>query len=77
MEVYRNSAAPVPAYAETPPLCFHFAVIAADARAERTRLEAAGATFVEKVNLADGSVLIMMRDPWGVPLQLCQRARPL
>jgi glyoxylase I family protein len=39
-------------------------------------LEAAGARLVEAVTPADGSVLLMMRDPWGVPVQLCQRARP-
>jgi glyoxylase I family protein len=24
----------------------------------------------------DGSSLVMMRDPWGVALQFCQRSRP-
>ena len=26
--------------------------------------------------MPDGSMLIMLRDPWGVALQLCQRSRP-
>ena len=26
--------------------------------------------------MPDGSRLTMMRDPWGLPLQLCQRAKP-
>ncbi|MCF3650583.1 VOC family protein [Synoicihabitans lomoniglobus] len=76
-ELYHNKSVSIPAYAETHPLCFHFAVITADARADRTRLDAAGATMVEEVTPADGSVLIMMRDPWGVPVQLCQRAQSL
>jgi glyoxylase I family protein len=76
VELYHNPAAPVPPYASTHPLCFHFAVVATDARAERSRLEGAGATFVEEVTPPDGSVLIMLRDPWGVPVQLCQRTRP-
>ena len=29
-----------------------------------------------KYLLADGSKLIFVRDPWGVPVQLCQRAKP-
>ena len=76
VELYHNPAAPVPAYAATPPLCFHFALVSADARSDRRRLEGAGATLVEEVTPSDGSILIMMRDPWGVPVQLCQRARP-
>ena len=32
---------------------------------------------VEEVRLDDGSLLIMMRDPWGLALQLCRRAKPL
>lgn len=77
VELYTNSTAPIPDYAAQPPLCFHFAVATADAAAERRRLEAAGASFVLEDTPADGSQLIMMRDPWGVALQLCQRTRPL
>jgi glyoxylase I family protein len=77
VELYSNPAAPFPNYAGTHHLCFHVAVVAREARAERARLEAAGATFATEDALPDGSVLVMMRDPWGVPLQLCQRAQPL
>lgn len=76
VELYHNPAAPVPDYAATPPLCFHFALVAADAHLERRRLEAAGAAHVLDEPQPDGSQLIMMRDPWGVALQLCQRAKP-
>ena len=76
IELYTNLTAAIPNYAAMPPLCFHFAVIAADAKAERARLETAGATLALEEPLPDGSLLIMMRDPWGVPLQLCQRAEP-
>ena len=55
---------------------FHFAFAVTDARAEEARLTAAGATAAEVVTPPDGSLLIMMRDPWGVPVQLCQRAQP-
>jgi hypothetical protein len=56
---------------------FHVAVVARDARTERARLEAAGATLFLEDPQPDGSLLIMLRDPWGVPLQLCQRASPM
>jgi glyoxylase I family protein len=76
VELYTNPAAAIPNYAAAHHLCFHFAVVASDAKAERARLEAAGATLALEEPLADGSLLIMMRDPWGVALQLCQRATP-
>ncbi len=75
-EIYTNPQAVIPDYAAGHPLCFHMAVVAADARAERARLETAGATLWLEEPLSDGSLLIMMRDPWGVPLQLCQRTQP-
>lgn len=76
VELYTNPAAAVPDYAATHPLCFHIALVARDAKAERTRLEQAGAKLFIEETLPDGSLLIMMRDPWGVPLQLCQRTKP-
>jgi glyoxylase I family protein len=76
MELYTNPAAPVPDYARNHPLVFHVAVVAADARGERARLEAAGATLFKEDPQPDGSLLIMLRDPWGVALQLCQRTQP-
>lgn len=77
VELYTNPAAAIPDYGSAHPLCFHLAVVATDARAERTRLTKAGATFSAQDLLPDGGVLFMMRDPWGIPLQLCQRAQPL
>jgi len=77
LEMYTNPAAPLPDYPGMHPLCFHFALISSDARNDQARLVAAGASFVSEENLIDGGRLIMLRDPWGVPLQLCQRAQPL
>lgn len=77
IELYTNQSAPIPDYSRQPPLCFHFALAVADAGAERLRLEKAGASLVLEEPFPDGTLLIMMRDPWGVPVQLCQRAKPL
>lgn len=76
VELYTNPGAAVPDYPAMPPLNFHTAFVAPDARATRTRLERAGAALFKEEALPDGSVLVMMRDPWGVPLQFCQRAKP-
>jgi glyoxylase I family protein len=76
VELFTRSDVPIPNYPEMPPPCFHLALVSSDARADRARLTAVGATFFSEDNLADGGRLIMMRDPWGVPLQLCQRVHP-
>ena len=76
VELYSNPKAPYPDYAAAHPLVFHIAFVASDAGAEQARLERAGAKFFTEDALPDGSVLVMLRDPWGIPLQLCQRAQP-
>jgi glyoxylase I family protein len=43
----------------------------------KDRLVSQGASVFEDLHLDDGSNVIMMRDPWGVPLQLCERAKPM
>jgi catechol 2,3-dioxygenase-like lactoylglutathione lyase family enzyme len=76
VEFYTNTAAPIAPYATQHPLVFHIAVWSSQASADRARLEKAGATLVSDDTLPDGSNLVMLRDPWGVALQLCQRAKP-
>ena len=73
LEIYTNPTDPVPDYAAQHQLRVHFAFAVKDARAERVRLEQAGASLIVEESMPDGSLLIMMRDPWGVPVQLCQR----
>lgn len=77
LELYSNPAAPVLPYAEQHPLCLHVAFAVTDAAATRDGLLAAGAALVSDDHLADGTHLVMLRDPWGVALQLCQRASPM
>jgi len=77
IEIYRNAADAIPDYAAMNPLRFHIAFAAADPDAARAALVAAGATFVEERALPDGSRLLMLRDPWGIALQLCRRSTPL
>lgn len=76
IELYSNPVDPIPNYPAQHQLRVHFAFAVADARAERFRLEQAGATLIVEEPFPDGTLLIMMRDPWGVPVQLCQRAQP-
>jgi catechol 2,3-dioxygenase-like lactoylglutathione lyase family enzyme len=77
VEIYNSPADAVPDYASMHPMRFHFAFAAPDPDAARTALVDAGATFVDEQRLADGSRLLMLRDPWGLALQLCARATSL
>ena len=76
VEFYTNPTAAIPDYAAAHPLCFHIAFVAKDAREIRAKLEQAGAKLFIEETTPDGSLLIMMRDPWGIPLQFCQRTKP-
>lgn len=76
MEIYSNRADPVPEYSAQHPLRFHFAFAVKEAGSEKDRLLEAGASLVEESHLDDGSHLIMLRDPWSIPFQLCQRGIP-
>ena len=77
IEIYRNADDPIPDYAAMNPLRFHIAFAAADPDAARAALVVAGATFIDERTMPDGSRLLMLRDPWGIPLQLCKRPTPL
>jgi hypothetical protein len=79
LEIYRNPPDRVPDYTAMDPLQLHLAFASSDPAADRDRLLAAGATRadVEEIQSPDGTHIIMLRDPWGFPLQLCRRAKPL
>lgn len=76
VELYTNPTDPIPDYPAQHPLRVHFAFAVADAKSEQERLVLAGATLATEEVLPDGTKLVMLRDPWGVPVQLCQRAQP-
>jgi len=76
LELYSNPKSDCTDFKSLHPLKFHFAVVSADVKADRAKFEAAGATFFAEDVTPDGSRLLMLRDPRGVPLQLCQRVKP-
>ncbi|MFH6602709.1 VOC family protein [Maribacter algicola] len=73
MELYHRPDESITDFANQHPLTFHVAFISENAQEDRVRLEKQGASFFEEVKKEDGSHLVMLRDPWGMPLQLCQR----
>ena len=77
LEIYCNPPNRVPDYRNMDPLLFHLALASSDPAADAKRLVSAGAIFVNETRMNDGSHLVMVRDPWGVALQLCKRAKEL
>lgn len=73
VEIYNNPPDQVPDYASMNPLLLHLAFVCGNPDQKRAELELAGASFVEEVHIKDGSHLVMMRDPWGLAIQLCKR----
>lgn len=78
VEVYNNPLSPMPDYRGMNPLMFHIAFAVDDIEAARSQMIAAGATPEGEINSTPaGDKLCFLRDPWGVPLQLARRAKPL
>ena len=78
LEIYNNPKAAVPDYSSQSPLILHIAFAVEDITGIRTRLIAAGAMAEGEIDSnAMGDQLAILRDPWGVPLQLAQRHQPL
>lgn len=75
LELYSRNDAEIRNFETEHPLTFHVAFVSEDAQADKERLVMRGATFFEEVHKPDGSHLVMLRDPWGMPLQLCQRTK--
>ena len=78
LEFYNNPKAPVPDYRAIDPLVFHIAFQTDDVEGTRRRLIAAGATPEgETQTTGGGDTLAMLRDPWGLPIQLALRTTPM
>jgi glyoxylase I family protein len=80
IEIYNNPAAAVPDYAKQDPLVLHLAFAVGNETIEAAcdRLLAAGATVAQDFfTTAAGDRLIMLRDPWGFPIQLARRKQSL
>ncbi len=77
IELYSNPVDPIPDYPSMHPLRLHVAFATSDPDGARSTLVAAGASFVDEMTRDDGTRLLMLRDPWGLALQLCKRAESL
>ena len=77
-EVYRTGETPsAPDYRSMNSMTLHVAFESEDVKADADRLVAAGAVL-EQITLENPAFhMAILRDPWGVPVQLCKRANRL
>jgi len=73
IEIYDNPKGNYIDLANQHPLALHLALFSDDLNADMTRLIEAGASHIEGEADEEGYGLIMLRDPWGLALQLCRR----
>jgi glyoxylase I family protein len=73
-EIYANPEVVTPDYSQQDPLVLHLAFYSENVDGDREKLIAAGATPVGDVwHREDGDVLAMLRDPWGLAVQVLSR----
>ncbi len=78
LELYNNPPDEVPDYPSMNPLSLHIAFMVDDVKAITKKLIGAGATIAVEMNTTPaGDELIILRDPWGVPIQFLKRAKPM
>lgn len=77
LEIYHNPQAPVLEFRQLHPLVTHLAFVSVNPTEDKDRLIEAGAELISDELLEDGSHLVMLRDPWGLAIQLCKRAIPM
>ena len=77
LEVYFNPSEPVPDYAAMNPALLHVAFVCDDVPGTVRRLAAAGATLVRRPEMLGEDELAMLRDPWGLAIQLAKRKQAM
>jgi glyoxylase I family protein len=78
LELYSNPAAPIPDYFAMNPLILHLAFAVENVAAAQEMLVKAGASISSPPEtLASGDELAMLRDPFGLAIQLACRKSPL
>ena len=75
IEIYNNPTVTTPDYGSMDPLLLHMAFVCDKVPETVEKLVAAGATLVSGPEVTGmGDELAMLRDPWGLAIQLCNRA---
>lgn len=77
IEVYGNPDVPRTDFSKLQPPEIHLAFLSDDLSGDVKRLTKAGASIVADVHKLGEDTFAMLRDPWGMPVQLVQRGNPM
>jgi uncharacterized glyoxalase superfamily protein PhnB len=78
IEIYRNPTVKVPDYSTMDPLLLHLAFLSENPAADRDRLVKAGARIADDIATTPvGDQIVMLRDPWNIPVQFVKRVEPM
>ena len=78
IEIYNNPDIVTPDYAKIDPLVLHMAFVCYTIPETAKTLVGGGAQLLSGPEFsAAGDELAMLRDPWGLAIQLCKRAEPM
>ncbi len=78
LEFYADPTAAVPDYASLEPFSLHIAFHVDDVHAAVERLLEAGGSPAMSLKINSlGDEVAIVRDPWGIPVQLVKRAKPM
>jgi glyoxylase I family protein len=77
-EIYNNPAVTMPDYSKIDVMQLHLAFSSENLKADRDRLLMAGARVaVDIYGTPEGDEIMMLRDPWNVPIQFVKRKEPM
>ncbi len=78
LELYTNPPDQVPDYRSMNVLTMHIAFMVDDVVGIKSKLMNAGATIANDIEVTEGGdEILILRDPWGVPIQFLKRAKPM
>lgn len=69
IEIYSDPHGTHPQYSVEHPILFHLTFSVPEPCATKDMLLKAGATFIGEWKFENGAHIILMRDPWGIPLE--------
>jgi uncharacterized glyoxalase superfamily protein PhnB len=77
-ELYQNTDVPIIDFSAVSHMAFHVAYMVEDVKVIKHALVATGSKVSEDIKTTpSGDVILMLRDPWGQPVQFVKRSNPM
>lgn len=78
LEIFRLPDKEVPDYKLVDPAIMHLGFLVDDINEKFQKLVSSGATIVDEIIVTkNGDMVAMLRDPWGLPIQLIKRKKSM